>query len=55
MLLSNKQTCSYGFDLIASAAVSNLRLHNFSLKTCKLWNILPKKVLLMSSLPKFKS
>ena len=55
MPLSNRQTCSYGFDLIASEAVSNLRLHNFAYKACKLWNMLPKKVLLMSSLSIFKS
>ena len=32
MPLSNRQTCSYDFDLIASAVVSNLRLHNFAQK-----------------------
>ena len=51
--LSNRHTRSYGADLIASAPISSLSLFNFAYRVCKLWNMLLKKVLLMS-LSQFK-
>ena len=51
--LSNRHTRSYGSGLIACAPISSVSVFNFAHRTCKLWNMLPKKVLLMS-LSQFK-
>ena len=50
---SNRHKRIYGIGLIASAPISSLSVFNFSYLTCKLWNMLPKKALLMS-LSQFK-
>ena len=53
MISVHHHTRSYGTGLIACAPISSLSVFNFAYRTCKLWNMLSKKVLLMS-LSQFK-